>query len=749
MANCCRPPRERAPLRIAKTHADGAAKKGLAPGIVLALLILVLLPISVSAQRILPSTVGNSAADIPKLLQDLKSPELEFRKIAACKLSTIYPLPDDALLALAAQLQSAEPYGTVQGCAASALAKAGERAIPIWIAIANGPSPAARGAAIMTLGRQWATDPRVWPVLINSFTESSSPFAVGTLSQLAVPQVVAMLQQALKDNDPHMRAGAAATLARMGEMSAVFAERMKAEPDDQQTAHAAAAVASVLRPAAGAIAKALKDADENTRNLAAIALAYADPEDGRSAPILIALLKDRAWAGRAIEALQKLGADGKEIAPALEETLVNNPSDFVRKNAARPLAHREGPQACAALTHAATTDSADDVRIAAVEAMGEITPGCPQRIAALVATLAIKDSPASGELSKIGQPAVPALSSALSSTDFHVRGSAVQALANMQPLSPEAVQALMIALKDDDRDIRTAAATALGNAGGAAQAAATAELQREANEDATVPDTRVYTIQELAAPISFENEEGEEESRTLSYLIPIGGESNFGGKAGLLAAFYHSNDEGFDLLIFLRKTDDDHFQKVHEYSPNDPRASMGMPVVFSAIVDFSSSKLLSSTIGGAIVAVGGSRERVTFVNVPVDGWGGRRSDRVFAVDHGGIQPVQIESPERRVEELLGPQEDIGVAADQGNQFKDDHITFDLPVGEAGDREGHWTGGHIRGTYKAVRRSDTDADGKTTTTWTMAVDTVEREPPATPRPAASGIVAPSPFPTALH
>lgn len=75
-------------------------------------------------------------------------------------------------------------------------------------------------------------------------------------------------------------------------------------------------------------------------------------------------------------------------------------------------------------------------------------------------------------LGRIGDPAVPALISALHDLkDRELRVAAARALARIGPPAQEAVPDLITALEDDDEDLRKAAVHALGQIGNAASAA--------------------------------------------------------------------------------------------------------------------------------------------------------------------------------------------------------------------------------------------------------------------------------------
>ena len=119
--------------------------------------------------------------------------------------------------------------------------------------------------------------------------------------------------------------------------------------------------------------------------------------------------------------------------------------------AARALGKIGGAEACAALTKAIVGSKNDEargwnndavsavneVRIGAADAIVEISPVCPQTIPILMATLG-KPWSASGALTKLGSPAVPALVTASKSPNLSVREEAVQTLAAITPVPPAA-----------------------------------------------------------------------------------------------------------------------------------------------------------------------------------------------------------------------------------------------------------------------------------------------------------------------
>jgi HEAT repeat protein len=275
-----------------------------------------------------------------------------------------------------------------------ALGGAGPRAIPPLAALAN----IGNESAIWALGRMSFSEPAAWPVLVDLFKSQSRDIRSAAASQLAIagPPVVPLLVKTLADDDPHMRAGAAETLVHFRLRPTNEVGVRYAKPED-------------LAPAAPPLSKLLNDPDEEVRDRAALALAYADPDDQRAAPIIGQIL-DRGgvyetphfFKTDAIAALQNMGSNAKSAIPALARLLAGYTDANTCELAARALGKIGGAEACAALTKAIVGSKNDEgrgwntdavnavngVRIGAADAIVEISPVCPQTIPILMATLA-------------------------------------------------------------------------------------------------------------------------------------------------------------------------------------------------------------------------------------------------------------------------------------------------------------------------------------------------------------------------
>jgi len=90
------------------------------------------------------------------------------------------------------------------------------------------------------------------------------------------PPVIPLLRKALTDNDPHIRAGGAATLAQMGNFDKTWGHN---NPDTRRMIVFASA-ADLALPHLHWPTR-LKIRTRILRQQAAIALAYADPSDSR------------------------------------------------------------------------------------------------------------------------------------------------------------------------------------------------------------------------------------------------------------------------------------------------------------------------------------------------------------------------------------------------------------------------------------------------------------------------------------
>lgn len=696
---------------------------------------------------------------LSELIAALKSHDLRDRNAAAIMLERVSPLPAKAIRALAEALRTPDPHNQFQWAAFETLSRGGAEAIPALAQLAQSHDPQKQRLAFQTLGRIGLHEPAAWPILTDGLKSAGAVAAQSALAKIGDP-IVPLLRKSLKDPDPRVRAGAAATLAEMVTLSLEFGKW----PPRIRMPFLAIASPSVLDAAKSDLAEALNDPDSNVRAQAAIALASVDPSDKQAVPGLVAVIgaKNPKLLATALNTLQLMGSAAKKAIPAVERTLESNPEPGVRGQAARTLATIAGARACGTLAHAAAGDKSAAVRVGVMVAMAQESPACPQALPALIGALGQNQGIGRGLtcywLARLGKPAVPRLVEALKSPGQRVRQDAVCALAQMNPLSPEAVDALMVALKDKSLDVRSLAAKALQNAQGEAKQAGAAELKRDLQilAQQSKPDTRRYRKEDIIAPIppgtahahalslthllelvarllGYRVVHAHAHASPLTYLLPL---YRYGGSArdAQFLVSVHRGTDRSGRLAFWKRTGDDQYQLLRVVG------SQGADVVARHF----------GTLTFFVAKVESSRgEWYQFVDVPVYGQQSRH-DRVFVLNGDWVNPVKIESPEKWYQSKLGKNE--AIRGPIANSFTSEGLKFTFAIWKASDPQCCPSAGWVAGTYKmdlerptsAVRaqfRIHTYAYGSgfvrihrcispvqsVEPVWKMVVATAEREP----------------------
>jgi HEAT repeat protein len=694
-------PRNRETIALPPSH----------PGVLVLVLFVTVLGWAESAQ----SRNGDSQAapDVSQLIKDLQSTDSRRERDAARRLSEMPTVPPEAIQPLADCLKDFLD-GAPDGFAMKALSKAGAPAIPALTSLLE-VRPVGRMLAIGTLAGMARSEPQVWPILIDAFKETSgwggsgdSGFQIASQLCRAGPALIPLLRKDLKDNDPKIRAGAAATLAQMGDLAHLYSTNKNGLPRGTVLASAAD-----LAQAAPELKVAINDPDSDVRQQAALALAYADPSDSRAALSIVDLLesKDFILSYAAVAALDNMGSNAKDAVPALQKVLASSSDETLRADAARTLGKVGGPAACTSLAQAMATEKECTPRFAASQAMAGLWAVCPQAISALIGTLSERGCTGENLLARIGNPAVPALIAALKSPDLYVREGAAQAFSEMTSLTPEAVNALTIALKDKSVKVSSEAANAL-YAVGAMPKAVAAERDREADAQSSELDTRSYSEQQISSPIPADADH--KYPLRLSYLFPVypyGSEKN----PDFLITLYTGRERA-ERLVFWKKVGNDQYQQVDVNEPED----------------FEDQHFEKPTSFIATVHVPGEKdESQMFVDVPITGW---RSyfDQVFAVDHDGFHPVDIESAQDWYGPKLKPGEDVRRPA--GNSFSEGKLEWGLSIWGGYDPECCPTAGDVVGTYKIIKETQsakTSSTPESETTWKMVIDSGRREPSPAP------------------
>ena len=479
---------------------------------------------------------------------------------------------------------------------------------------------------------------------------------------------------------------------------------------------------------------ALKSTDQETAQQAALALAHIDPSHDGLLPVLNQMLDpssyDPAPRQNAVQAFDEMGSYARPAVPALihliaTDTDTDDDGDKASEREAQvaALAHVDGADAIPELAHVASTDKVDDVRIAALNALGALGPGNPRAISALIDALnndsdAVRDA-ASGALSKLGTGAVPALITALKSTHLYERAWAVQALGGIKPMPNDAQHALKIALNDKSEIVRTAVQAALK--GDKVDASAVIEDKQidenlDIDEPATTdhdlasfvagmaaPDARIYTKAEIVAAIP--PDENHQYPTELKYSVPI----------GEFLATVDAANEGVDRLAVWKKIGDDKYQRLFVQETSSEN-HFEKPEVFS-------SKVLVTGQGKD------HYDTALFLNLPLHRvWGDGEGidDNVFVLDHNDLRPVAIADAVTDSKQLHRDETVWNGAL--GTGFKDNDLEFSFGVWASDACHACVGPFEVDGTYKVVKEMHYDPQKKDwVANWKMVVDTAKRVP----------------------
>jgi HEAT repeat protein len=462
------------------------------------------------------SGIAHAAEDTAQLLQQLHDRNIQKQRDASKALSNIEPVSSETLQTMITIVEATGGDNQVRDYAQSAICNAGTAAIPTlqrWVQTGG----FLRQIGVNLLGCLAPKTPDVWPMLIDIYKKDRYADAMTGLAYVGKP-VLALLFDQLRGRDPEMRKGALRAIDTMAGWSQMRARgqregKNRIEPKD-------------LDPVVPELTGALKDSDPETQSYAAFALHFADPTDLRVLPIFIRLVMegDGSSEGSAIEVLQEMGSAAKPAIPALEHALAKDQHSYIRTSAGKALVKIEGVGACSALENARAHDP--DNRSNLLRTILGINPPCPNLTQVLIANLGEQPpSDSVSPLSEIGAAAVPALASALKSSNLYVRQNAVEALAGIKPISPDAIQALTAALKDPNSDVRSSATNALLHVGGEAQKAAEAAQNNEAppGDKLPGPDNRLHSAKQMDAMIPADSDH--EYPSQLVYKVPLANRS--------------------------------------------------------------------------------------------------------------------------------------------------------------------------------------------------------------------------------
>jgi HEAT repeat protein len=323
----------------------------------------------------------------------------------------------------------------------------------------------------------------------------------------AVPQILAQLDKALKDEDADVRKAAAASYSTLGpqakdsvpnlivaindkdpkvrdaaarvfyfigpdgqEAIPALIEAMRHGKGENVRGSAAIGLAKIGAAAIPQVLEALADDDAETRRLAAWSLGENDPKRKGLIPILQAASNDEDPDVRSyvLGSMEIIDSENPEVFKALLKGL-DDPAPVVRRSCAWHFG-RMGPRAQPATKEliALLQDKDAGVRRETLYAFDKIKSLTQEHVPVLIA--ALKDetwevrSAAAGLLGKIGpgaKAAVDALCGTLSDPDPYVRKWAADVLGEIGPDAKPALPSLIKALADNDEKVRRNAEEAL------------------------------------------------------------------------------------------------------------------------------------------------------------------------------------------------------------------------------------------------------------------------------------------------
>lgn len=290
--------------------------------------------------------------------------------------------------------------------------------------------------AVVLLGRlKAARARRALTGVIDSRHQLLQCHAIEALGQIGDPKAIGPLSRLLGNRDANIRVTAATALSKMASDRNVVAPLVKAlkDPDEDVAAQAATGLGeSGDKRAAEPLSRFLHSPKEKVRVAAAQALGTLGDE--RAVPLLLQLLDEESEETQ-IKVLTTLRTIK---APSIRKRVLkhlDHPKASVRRRVVDVLGPIGEADVAEQVEHVLRADPADEVRMAAARALGEIA------------------DPAS----------VDCLKDAIHNDEFKVRCQAIAALGEIG--DEECYKTLMVLLDDQVAEVRFHAAVALGEVG--------------------------------------------------------------------------------------------------------------------------------------------------------------------------------------------------------------------------------------------------------------------------------------------
>ena len=460
------------------------------------------------------SRLGEAAKEhAPQLLELLKGPDRKLRWAAARALGAIGEAANEQVPQIAALFEN--PDKDVRRAAASALGRMGEVAkeqAPALVTLLKDSDKNVRRTAAWALGKmgEGASDyaSHLVDLLKDPYGGREASVAAQALAAMGERTVAALASQLLAMlEDPRGTYPSVAWMfGHMGGAAPAIAPAVARLLDhsDEDVREAAAQTLGYMGEAAKDYApqlvKLLKDPDKDLREAAGVTLwAMRTPEFGallkkprvrihRVAPkVLRKISEGEASKKVAGEFVRLLGDRDSDVRKAATKALDANPGavkavvDELVKLRRTRYRREVGARALEAIPEALKKgkvaprlvelfkDSHEDVREAAVRALGKLGDAAKEQAPKVVAFLKERDSDlrlaasvALGFMGEVAKDQVPKIAMLLKNRDKEVQVSALIALGFMGGTAKEQAPKIAVLLKDPDKNVREAAAGALG-----------------------------------------------------------------------------------------------------------------------------------------------------------------------------------------------------------------------------------------------------------------------------------------------
>lgn len=345
-----------------------------------------------------------------------------------------------------------------------ALVRYGERVTRLLVEQLAADELETRKAAVIALGR--IGDAAAVPALVEVLTEDEelAVMAAGALGKIGDRRAFEALLDLIGNPDTAVRQAAVSAINSLGHPEMAERARQLLSDGNPQIRESAVKIAGYFgyRECTDLLLQCCHDEEESVRRAAIEHIPYL--EDERGVTLLLAAITGETPAVRAAAANALAQIDKPLALPSLHAA-IGDSDPWVRYFAIRSIGHHRDMESLEALTRAAQSDSASQVRIAAIDGLGKLDE--PGVIAVLKGFIESADDDLAGaalkSLGQIDHPdALPPLLEALRLADASRRVAALSALSRRGAETViEAIQ--WVAASDAEATVVQAAIDALGS----------------------------------------------------------------------------------------------------------------------------------------------------------------------------------------------------------------------------------------------------------------------------------------------